>query len=188
MNECRSPHLSGATSYRYGCRCTRCTLAKIEQRNASAERRARGETLKAPPRPPAVFVDCTCELCGRTWRSYDSTVGSNPPMLFRRVCSRCRQPYSSTIRKHHLDDELALRLITTRRCEMCGLPVARSTNGRINVQVDHSHACCDWRQGSCGRCVRGFICQPCNIGVAYYERLRDVGLDKVERYLLGVAS
>ncbi|WP_369604691.1 endonuclease VII domain-containing protein [Nocardia nova] len=37
----------------------------------------------------------------------------------------------------------------------------RSTGASRNLSTDHSHACCDGNV-SCGRCVRGFLCRPCN--------------------------
>jgi len=35
--------------------------------------------------------------------------------------------------------------------------------------VDHDHACCPgWK--SCGKCVRGMLCEGCNIVLGRYER------------------
>ena len=36
------------------------------------------------------------------------------------------------------------------------------------LYFDHDRTCCD-RSGSCGGCVRGIVCHPCNITIASYQ-------------------
>lgn len=62
------------------------------------------------------------------------------------------------------------------RCAVCGvhasevtLPTeSRGFNGN-GLVIDHDHACCPSSQGGrtaiCGRCIRGLLCQPCNIAI-----------------------
>lgn len=45
-------------------------------------------------------------------------------------------------------------------CPICG--------SADDLVVDHDHNCCD-TEGSCGRCVRGAICQPCNVGLGRFK-------------------
>jgi len=49
-------------------------------------------------------------------------------------------------------------------CAICG------TTDATKWCVDHDHACCPvGRSGTrrtCGKCVRGILCDPCNVGIA----------------------
>lgn len=49
--------------------------------------------------------------------------------------------------------------------ELCGLCGATATERRLDV--DHDHQCCPG-QRSCGKCVRGFLCRPCNVGIGMF--------------------
>jgi hypothetical protein len=43
-------------------------------------------------------------------------------------------------------------------CAGCGKAMPN-----VELQIDHDHECCSGKY-SCGRCVRGLVCRPCNIG------------------------
>ena len=47
-------------------------------------------------------------------------------------------------------------------CELCGDKPERS------LHVDHDHKCCDGPI-SCGKCVRGIVCNKCNKAIDKYE-------------------
>jgi hypothetical protein len=51
------------------------------------------------------------------------------------------------------------------RCAIC----QTDKPGRKGFNVDHDHSCCTGSR-SCGDCVRGLLCFPCNVGIGF---LRD---------------
>lgn len=49
------------------------------------------------------------------------------------------------------------------RCAVCG-----TTEPKLRWDVDHDHACCPG-QITCGRCIRGILCDTCNRGLGLFH-------------------
>lgn len=64
-------------------------------------------------------------------------------------------------------------------CEICGSTVE-------TLHVDHDHSCCPTPGGhgkaTCGECVRGLLCGPCNRGIGLFFDNADA-LDRASQYL-----
>lgn len=60
-------------------------------------------------------------------------------------------------------------------CYLCGEPLDWDKPRKIHI--DHDHACCRGRR-SCGTCVRGLACGPCNTAIGLFgddpDRMRRV--------------
>lgn len=59
-------------------------------------------------------------------------------------------------------------------CWLCGFP-ERARNAASGepqrLAVDHDHACCPEKGRSCGACIRGLLCQNCNVFiVGFHEK------------------
>lgn len=50
------------------------------------------------------------------------------------------------------------------RCAICGTDNPKRGNRVATWTVDHDHSCCPGKT-SCGKCVRGLLCSPCNRGM-----------------------
>jgi hypothetical protein len=64
-------------------------------------------------------------------------------------------------------------------CKLC--PCADPSYGTIKVvkyfHVDHDRSCCPG-QRSCGLCIRGLLCRPCNVGLGgIFERVARYDFD-----------
>ena len=80
-------------------------------------------------------------------------------------------------RKYNLPHEVVEELIKQHATAAC--PICLS--GGRPMQLDHDHACCPGKE-SCGQCVRGYICNRCNHGLARFGDDADV-LGRAIRYL-----
>lgn len=116
--------------------------------------------------------------------------GKTPPELFtplppRPEClvSGCDRPqYCRGGCRTHYDSALRFNLsllqliqVYAAGCGICG--------ARENLHIDHNHSCCDGPT-SCGDCVRGGLCESCNMAVGALGD--DVeGVMRAVDYLLG---
>ena len=51
------------------------------------------------------------------------------------------------------------------RCGICAVPLAEEG---IDTNVDHDHSCCPGAK-SCGQCVRGLLCNRCNLALGQFD-------------------
>ena len=67
-----------------------------------------------------------------------------------------------------------------------GCQICRETRER-NLNVEHDHNCCSGQGATCGKCVRGVVCNRCNLTIGKYENglIRDDNelKDKIKEYL-----
>lgn len=52
---------------------------------------------------------------------------------------------------------------------VCGICEAREPGGHGTWHIDHDHGCCPRKDRSCGRCVRGLLCNGCNLGLGKFR-------------------
>jgi hypothetical protein len=71
-----------------------------------------------------------------------------------------RNKRRQTVARHGITLERYEELLAKQggTCAVC--PRTQSANGRV-LAVDHDHTCCPG-QYSCGKCVRGLLCDGCN--------------------------
>lgn len=70
--------------------------------------------------------------------------------------------------KYGLTEEVFAAMLAAQggRCAICGTD---EPGGRNSVwHVDHDHHCCPGAR-TCGKCIRGLLCQRCNIGLGYFS-------------------
>lgn len=86
----------------------------------------------------------------------------------KRRRNRSHVKYEGRLRRlYGLNSDEYERLLAAQDgvCAICGVPpqVRR-------LAVDHDHACCPG-ETSCGKCVRGLLCTPCNVRVGVLENV-----------------
>jgi hypothetical protein len=147
-------------------RCCRCKAEKL------AGEFSRYKTMKDGLNP-------RCRVCqseiNKAWQA------ANPD----RARERWRLASKAYGRSRHGLSAETIRLLYAKqngRCAICDC-LERDAQGRNPgiLCIDHDHACCPGRF-SCGECVRGLLCSPCNRDLGIIERRLPI-LGKMVEYL-----
>ncbi|MET8987752.1 endonuclease VII domain-containing protein [Nonomuraea wenchangensis] len=70
------------------------------------------------------------------------------------------------------------------KCAICQTPQAEAETQHGVLVVDHDHACCPGKT-SCGNCVRGLLCDPCNRAIGFLKDSPDRAMGAAAYLLLG---
>jgi hypothetical protein len=97
----------------------------------------------------------------------------------RGLCIQCRKEYGIRFSKEHPERAREAQLKSLFGLTAVGYAeLLKKQNGlcagcgRAQVEfiktfcVDHSHNCCSGKK-SCGKCIRGLLCVPCNLILGY---------------------
>lgn len=112
----------------------------------------------------------TCSACGQT-KPLDSFYADKRRRYGRRSdCKECHRDRARASRIKYLygitADEYAAKLREQGGvCDICGKTPEQ--NGG-NLAVDHDHSCCPGGR-SCGKCVRGLLCDMCNRAIGLMQ-------------------
>lgn len=104
----------------------------------------------------------TCIMCGQ-----DFPLSRGGGGRFQRIdtkwCRDCGRdsPDALRFRNYGITPERYSAALE-QGCEICGSVVDK-------LHVDHDHNCCGPRSRTCGECVRGLICGPCNRALGMFK-------------------
>jgi hypothetical protein len=88
-----------------------------------------------------------CNYCENTDGTQAISVKARGGYLIPSYCKRCNNAYAHQISWRRYQS------LTEQGCAICG--------SEKRLCIDHDHSCCAGKY-SCGRCVRGLLCTPCN--------------------------
>lgn len=63
------------------------------------------------------------------------------------------------------EEKAALLAAQGNRCPICQKDMAGA-----KPSIDHDHDCCPGERRTCGRCIRGILCSPCNQKLGWYQK------------------
>lgn len=121
-----------------------------------------------------------CGYC-QEWHpesQYDSHKFSSDRLMSR--CKRCRSRIQRA-KFYSMTDKEVDQLIALQggRCAVCN---STETGDHKGWRIDHDHSCCPGAR-SCGKCVRGALCSPCNLAIGLMRDSPDV-LKSAAAYLM----
>lgn len=76
--------------------------------------------------------------------------------------------WAGTLRRYNLTPEKYNAILTLQNncCAICKTTIP---GGPGRFSVDHDHTCCPENKRSCGKCIRGLLCQSCNNGLGRFK-------------------
>ncbi len=67
-------------------------------------------------------------------------------------------------------------------CFTCGKYTGNRGAGKRKLSVDHDHSCCPGPI-SCGKCIRGLVCAPCNTLIGQVGDSQGHAIERLQAYI-----
>ena len=167
--------------YRAKCRCPSCKKAWSKYVVAS-RKKSRDSYVYSPSDPHGeqrmYQRGCRCDDCVsanasqyQAWKNSFSSEEELKLALRKRL-----------LRRYNVTPEHYETLLRAQS-GACGLCPRVPEEGEY-FAVDHDHSCCPGRR-SCGECVRGLLCAPCNLLLGQFELIKSTPnlAEKMESWL-----
>lgn len=119
-----------------------------------------------------------CPRC-ETWKDEGDFYGGRATQ--DTLSSTCKQCHSERMISYtynlSMEELQGLLLAQGSSCGVCDTPLVSG-----KYVVDHDHDCCPGSK-TCGRCIRGILCSPCNLQLGVMGDTKDKIMENVERFL-----
>ena len=179
--------------------CGKTVHAKSFCHNHYRESKRRATGSKAQAKRPDICIAYRCtrkhyslNYCAAHYARHRSggTINESKPIKVLKYNQKgCLVPFcnkshhSSGLCRTHDTTKRTYAISTEKIVEMLSLP-CEVCGAKENLTIDHDHSCCNARF-SCGKCVRGTLCQNCNRSMGQAKDspkiLRDLA-DYIDRY------
>ena len=126
------------------------------------------------------FADVVCSLCGE-----QRLVSVAKKFTICKSCLRGYEGLYRSARQHGATQDQLVAWMRYPHCAICDrrLYTGKGKDGARGYAIDHDHNCCP-SSHSCGRCIRGLLCHPCNMSLGGLEAMIErASLDVVLAYL-----
>lgn len=173
--------------------CRECINArKVENGKRKRELLGIPERFRQPKNLPANHK--VCSKC-RALKSYEEfKSGRNGYAGLDPYCRKCNTVYQWQLRLklYNLTEEQYWGLYNKQGgvCAICKQPETYITKlGEVQkLHIDHDHKCCPERAVSCGNCIRGLLCQRCNLFLGRVEDSEDLLLSMIDYLKVGYSE
>lgn len=127
-----------------------------------------------------------CKVCNTEKDLQTGFVKTGKGGYYKHTCKECIKPsqFARNLKakyKMTLDQFNAMFAAQGSQCLLCKTPESE------RWCVDHDHNCCPTKGGyikTCGECVRGILCNDCNLGLGNFKDNPDALLEAYA-YLMG---
>lgn len=128
-----------------------------------------GKTICRDCRTPSTK---TCSKCNLEKILAEFSIHPSCRGGVRGQCNHCRSGIlgrAARLRIYGLTEETfnQMKAAQNEKCAICKEALGNDTK---NIHVDHDHSCCPSSKNTCGKCVRGLLCQTCNTFIGHIEK------------------
>lgn len=127
-----------------------------------------------------------CIHCRQEFRPLLTNSGAKGVVLFCPECRRDQIPELwNSLKRFGVTPTFYFAMLERQAhgCAICG---TKAPGGQGRFHVDHDHSCRQ-RQGSCRQCVRGLLCNWCNLGIGQLRDSAEI-IARAARYLASAGA